>query len=167
MSNSVPLLVSFCLSVSPLPLAAQHQARSPISQKILSAKSVYFEDKTGSDAVGAKALAELKKWGRFRIVARKEQADLVLSLTPDPGATAHVIMDGGETGSVHRDGRVTEDPVPVYSTGDGKPDISLDVIDTKTGEVLWSGSHRGGGLLTGFDSAGARVIKQLERQLTR
>jgi hypothetical protein len=35
---------------------------------IVSAKIIYFDDKSGSDAVAKKALAELSGWGRFQIV---------------------------------------------------------------------------------------------------
>jgi hypothetical protein len=48
------------------PVPAQKQlAQSP---RILSAKSVYFNNQTGFDAVGKNALAQLKKWGKFRTI---------------------------------------------------------------------------------------------------
>ena len=65
-----------------IPTPAQKQlAQSP---RILSAKSVYFENRTGSDAVGKNALAQLKKWGKFRLVADPKVADLVFLLSADP-----------------------------------------------------------------------------------
>jgi hypothetical protein len=39
-------------------------AKSP---KILSAQRVYFDDRSGAPAVGNKAIAQLKKWGRFEV----------------------------------------------------------------------------------------------------
>ena len=58
----------------PFSLAAQKQlAKSP---EILSAKTVYFDNRTGADAVGAAAVAQLKKWGRFQVVPDKKSADL-------------------------------------------------------------------------------------------
>jgi hypothetical protein len=51
--------------VGTAPVVAQKQmAKSP---RILSAKTVFFSNQTGSDAVGDKALAELKKWGNFKL----------------------------------------------------------------------------------------------------
>jgi len=38
------------------------------------------------------------------------------------------------------------------------------VIDPKTGGNLWSDQHLWGALLTGFNSVGARLIKELENQ---
>ncbi len=52
-----------------------------ISPFILSAKTVFFEDRTGVPAVGKDALAQLKKWGRFQLVPDKSQADLILVLS--------------------------------------------------------------------------------------
>jgi hypothetical protein len=64
------------------PAVAQKQlAQSP---RILSAKSVYFTNQTGSDAVGKNALEQLKKWGKFQLVADPKQADLVILLSADP-----------------------------------------------------------------------------------
>jgi len=40
----------------------------------------------------------------------------------------------------------------------------LTVIDPKTGANLWSAEHLWGGLLTGFNSAGVRLVKELEKQ---
>lgn len=64
------VLTSF-LSANPA-LAQKQLAQSP---RILSAKSVYFHNKTGSDAVGKNALAQLRKWGKFQLVADPKQAD--------------------------------------------------------------------------------------------
>jgi hypothetical protein len=47
-------------------LAQKQLAQSP---RILSAKSVYFNNKTGWDAVGKNALAQLRKWGKFQPAA--------------------------------------------------------------------------------------------------
>jgi hypothetical protein len=55
-------------------LAQKQLAQSP---RILSAKSVYFNNKTGSDAVGKNALAQLRKWGKFQLVTDPKQADLI------------------------------------------------------------------------------------------
>jgi hypothetical protein len=47
---------------------AQNKNPPELSSKILSAKSVCFDNQTDVPAVGAKALAHLRKWGRFKIV---------------------------------------------------------------------------------------------------
>jgi len=40
----------------------------------------------------------------------------------------------------------------------------VDTADTATGEKVWSGEHVWGGLLTGFNSVGGRLIKDFEKQ---
>jgi glucose dehydrogenase len=41
----------------------------------------------------------------------------------------------------------------------------LIVDDAITGERLWSGRHIWGGLLTGFNSAGRRLVHKLRNQI--
>jgi hypothetical protein len=155
----VPIFASLIL---PAPLQAQKElAQSP---KILSAKSVYFDDRTGVDAVGNNALAQLKKWGRFQIVQDRKQADLIFLLSADPYKGGYIIMSGGQTGTIDSRGKIKEDRVPDYNRPAPVQYAYLTVIDPKNGAVLWSDSRRWGGLLTGFNSVGERLIKELEKQ---
>src|ERR1700687_2071403 len=94
------------------PAVAQRQlAQSP---RILSANTVYFDNQTGSDAVGKNALAQLKKWGKFQLVSDRKQADLIFLLSADPYKGGNIIFAGGQTGSTEN-GHVIEDPVPNYN----------------------------------------------------
>src|ERR1700693_6193933 len=157
------LLVILTLTglISPFSFAAQKQlARSP---RILSAKTVYFNNQTGSDAVGKNALAQLKKWGRFQLVSDRKQADLIFLLSADPYKGGNIIFAGGQTGSTEN-GHVIEDPVPNYNKQSPTRYAYLTVIDPKTGDNLWSDKHLWGGLLTGFNSVGQRLVKELEKQ---
>ena len=142
------LLFLAALASSIAPIAAQPQKQLARSPRIQSAKSVYFEDKTGVDAVGNKALAQLKKWGRFQIVQDRKQADLIFMLSADP----------------YKGGHIDEDPVLNYNRQAPVRYVFLTVIDPKTGDTLRSDSHRWGGLLTGFNTAGERLVKKLENQ---
>jgi glucose dehydrogenase len=40
----------------------------------------------------------------------------------------------------------------------------LTVIDAKTGANLWSAKHLWGGLVTGFNNVGERLVKEFEKQ---
>ena len=144
--SHLPLLAALASTIAPI--AAQPQKQLARSPRIQSAKSVYFEDKTGVDAVGNKALAQLKKWGRFQIVQDRKQADLIFMLSADP----------------YKGGHIDEDPVLNYNRQAPVRYVFLTVIDPKTGDTLWSDSHRWGGLLTGFNTAGKRLVKKLESQ---
>jgi hypothetical protein len=148
--------------VAVITLAAQRQlAQSP---RILSAKTVYFDNHSGSDKVGKNALAQLRKWGKFTVVPNQKQADLIFLLSADPYRGGNLIMSGGQTGSIDSLGHIQEDGIPNYNKQSPTRDAYLTVIDAKTGEALWSHSHVWGGALTGFNSVGARLIKQLENQ---
>lgn len=116
------------------------------------------------DAVGNKALGQLKKWGRFRIVQDRKQADLIFLLSADPYKGGYIIMGGGQTGTIDIHGKIDEDPIPNYNKQAPVRYAYLTVIDPKTGDNLWSESRRWGGLLTGFNSVGERLVKELEKQ---
>jgi hypothetical protein len=149
------------------PFSSHGQKQISKSPKILSAKTVYFEDQTGVDAVGAAALAQLKKWGRFQIVQDKKLADLVFLLSADPYSGGYIIFASGQTGTMDSSGHVQEDRVPNYNRQAPVRDVYLTVIDPKTGQNLWSASHVWGGLLTGANSAGERLVKKLQKQVGR
>jgi len=76
-------------------------------------------------------------------------------------------MSGGQTGSIDDSGQITENPVPNFNKQSPTRYAYLTVIDPKTGANLWSDKHLWGGLLTGFNSAGARLVKELENQTKR
>lgn len=142
----------------PAPAGAQKQgAQSP---RIQSAKTIYFRNLTGSDAVGKDAIVQLKKWSKYQLVASPQDADLVLILSADTQKDRNVYIASGQAGTTGDD----EDTVPTYSKEPPTRYAYLTVIDRRTGETLWDDKHVWGGLLTGFNSAGARLIKEFENQ---
>jgi len=147
------------------PRAGYGQRKSTIAPEILSAKRVYFDDRSGSDAVGAAAVNQLRKWGRFQVVKDKEAADLILLLSADPYNGGYIIFASGRTGTIGENGQVEEDRVPNYNRQAPVRDAYLTVIDPKTGQSLWSASHVWGGLLTGANSAGEKLVKKLQKQV--
>jgi hypothetical protein len=147
-------------------IVAQIHPPAKISPKIHAAKTVFFDDLTGVPAVGKDALAQLKKWGRFQIVTDKSQADLILLLSASPAKGGHVIYSGGQTGTIDS-GQIHEDPVPNYLSSGPARAAYLAVVDAKTGKSLWTDSHQWGGVLTGRNSAGARLISQLKKEMEK
>jgi hypothetical protein len=149
----------------PIPAAAQKQLAK--SHSILSAKTVYFDNRTGDDSVGTVAVAQLKKWGRFQVVHEKHKADLILLLSADRYHGGYIILASGQTGTVDADGHIQEDVIPNYNRLAPVRDAYLTVIDPTTGKSLWTDSHVWGGLLTGKNSVGARLVQKLQRQIER
>src|SRR5215472_6734145 len=85
-SECVPLMLIVAGFLVLAPADGQKQlAQSP---RILSAKTAYFVNQTGSDAVGKNALAQLKKWGKFQLVTDPKQADQYFSSLPTPTKAA-------------------------------------------------------------------------------
>lgn len=158
-------LLAVCV-VGSLIAASSVQAQGEIAnpQAIASAKTIYFEDKSGVDAVGKETLAELSKWGRFQIVQDRKKADLILVLSTDPQRGGNLILSGGQTGTIDSRGHIEEDSIPNYSKLAPVRYAFLTVVDARTGDNLWSDSQRWGGLLTGFDSVGEHLVREFEKQ---
>lgn len=136
--------------------AAKGQKHPALPPKLLAAKSVYFDNQTGFVAVGDNALRELEKWGRFQVVQSREQAELLFVLSSEDDSTDFANPEDRRFGpdlSFHFRYR----PANAY----------LSVVDAITGETLWTGRHLWGGLLTGFNSAGRRLINKLRKQVER
>jgi hypothetical protein len=156
------LCILFCAFVSAHSSPAQK--RITHSPRILSAKTIYFDNQTGSPPIGIGALAELKKWGKFQIAEDRKHADLIILLTADPYPGRKLIISGGQTGSIDAQGHMYEDTVPDYNYVSSTRYAYLTVIDAANGDKLWAEDHRWGGLLTGFNSVGRRLVKALENQ---
>ena len=158
-------LVVFILTIPIASISAQGQKQSAKSPKILSAKTVYFDNQTGVDAVGIEALAQLRKWGRFQVLQDKTAADLILLLSADPYHGGYIVFASGQTGAIDAHGNIQQDRIPNYNAQAPVRDAYLTVIDPKSGQNLWSASHVWGGLLTGANSAGGRFVRKLEKQI--
>ena len=158
-------VLSICFATSLVSIAsAQEQKEIANPQAIASAKTAYFEDKSGVDAVGKKAVAELSKWGRFQIVQDPKKADLIILLSTDPGQGGNLVVSGGQTATIDSQGHVEEDRVPTFNKLEPTRQAFLIVTDTRSGTNLWSSSQRWGGLLTGFDNVGEHLVQEFEKQ---
>jgi len=160
-------LTALALVLSVFSSAAQTKEPTNAKARILSAKSVYFEDQIGDSAIRNEAAQQLKKWGRFQIAKDMEQADLILVLSADPRKGGYVVFSGGQTGTVGKNGQIEEDDVPTFNKAAPVRYAYLTVYDAKSGENLWSAEHQWGGALTGFHSAGARLVNKLRKEIEK
>jgi hypothetical protein len=146
------LTVFALLSTIATSAPAQNKKLLETSPKIASAKTLYFENQTGNAAVGNKALAELQKWGRFKIVDDPNSADIAILLTALRYSSGMIVF-GKQLGT-------DADTAP--------PEFAyLTVVDPSTKESLYTDSCRWGGLLTGVNGAGARLVKKFKQQLSK
>ena len=58
---------------------------APLPNGLLSAKTVFLENKTGYQSALDTAYDQFQKWGRFSIVQDKDSADIVVVLVHDSG----------------------------------------------------------------------------------
>jgi hypothetical protein len=146
---------------------AKERKYPPLPSKVITAKTVYLDNRTGYAKFYDRAYDELEKWGRFRVVESAKDADLVFLLCAS-------VYDGGyvTSGTSHQHGTIsgygtvdisgtnetTSSPLPVGVT-------HLYVIDPKTGESLWSDTKRWGNLFAGFRSATRSLIKELRNRV--
>jgi hypothetical protein len=124
--------------------------RTLIPPRILAAKSIYLDNETGYSAVGREALRELTDWGRYRVVGQ-DQAQLLMILSTQE-FNSDEFPDAGEF----------EDSIKLPR----KPlNAFLTVIDKPTGDRLWIDSRPWGGLLTGANSAGRRLVARFRKHV--
>jgi hypothetical protein len=113
---------------------------APLPKQIISSKTVFIAKGPGSDPYlkgGAELAfdtfyADVKEWGKYRIVSSPEEADLVLELSYSSQQVGTHVWSATNTytGSTQ-----------VYSSPNMDPRVSLNVYDRKTGFVLWSAAE--------------------------
>lgn len=158
MPKSIRLFLPLAVVVLTILATVEAKNQLRLSERISSARSVYLDDEGGATAVGEKARAQLEKWGRFQIVSDRAKADLILRLTADPYTDANITID--------KNGDIREEKLKF---GQVRPVryAYLTLLDPATGATLWTGEHQWGGLVTGFNSVGERLVKKLEKEASR
>jgi len=68
------------VAMSSIAYAKDHK-HAPLPSKVLTARTVYLDNRTGYEKFSDRAYDELQKWGRFRVVAGAKDADLVFLLS--------------------------------------------------------------------------------------
>lgn len=68
---------------------------APLPEKIMKARTVLILNRTPVPEISDKAYQELKKWGRFTVVEKIEDADLVLALTAQQTGERTVVLQLG------------------------------------------------------------------------
>ncbi len=113
------LLLSLGAIFIPNICASEHHA--PLPDKILSAKTVYIDNRTGFEEAADHCYDALKKWGRYAITGDKSKADLVFLLEGNHETQGAYVPPGSGVVTTLR-----------------KSGTSLSIIDPSTGDVLWS-----------------------------
>jgi hypothetical protein len=146
------VILAFLFVLGPALRMGAQDKKHPLPTKLLTAKSVYFDNQTGYTGVGNDTLRELDRWGRFQVVRRRDDAELILVLSSESYLEDLSKPIGGfDPNFLH----LPHKPADAYLT----------VVDAATGKRLWADSHAWGGLLTGFNSAGRRLVNKLRKRI--
>jgi hypothetical protein len=111
-------------------LFARH-TYAPLPDKVMKAKTVYLEDRTGYPGVEDKAYQELEKWGRFKVVTNRKGADLILLLSDRAYTVGYMATVNGGSGGYWGIGQ----PLRTFFG-------YLTFIDPANGEMVWSEAKR-------------------------
>ena len=125
----------------------QSEVRYPLPTKVMQAKSalIVCECPRGLAVAEPRARVELLRWGRFQVVERREQADLVFLLSGNQYLGDYLTRDGPD-----------KRPISVDFT-------ILTLVDPTTGQNLWSDSRRWGAWRV--DHATKDLISELKDQI--
>lgn len=162
------LLVFLPLSIFALtPASPANTKHAPLPDEILRAKSVCIVNQTKSASLGDRAYDEISKWGRFKVVAKPEDADLVLVLSASSHVTGYDTNSNGQTnGTAGDDGNVQlSSNTNSHSEAVIVSFTYLTVVDRKSGTQLWSDGKQWGNLYSGFRSATLSLIKELRKRV--
>jgi hypothetical protein len=150
----------FTLSVLIIVLASvtsPAQKHAPLPEKLVSARTVYLVNESGDVKVFDKFFQELQKWGRFKIVTARGDAD-VIAVVSDRSSGAVTIGNGTVVGS----GNV--------ATGSGTyvtmPNeyMYLRIVEATTGDALWSDRTT---KRLGSGSTASKLLSNLKKRLTK
>ena len=93
----MPIAAAFlAIAICAVPFVGGEKSHMPLPAKIMTAKTIYIDNRSGMAQVGDRAYDELKNWGRFQVVTERKQADLILVLsveTHSAGPTTVSILD--------------------------------------------------------------------------
>jgi hypothetical protein len=89
--------------------AASDEKYAPLPDKIVQAKTVFLQNDSGEEKFGDNVFQELQKWGRWRILTNRSEADIVIVL----------------------------DRKPIDTKDRWRNNWYLRILDPASGEVLW------------------------------
>lgn len=125
---------------------------APLPKKLIDAKTVFLDNRTGKADIGDKAYDELTKWGRFKVVDDVKTADVVFVLSTETWSAGTYTY-----GSVSDSGNISATSV-ARSSGT----TYLTVFDSE-GHQIWADSRDWGR----YKSATRGIIKNLRDRMEK
>lgn len=126
-------------------------SRAPLPATLSEAKTLYFDNRTGSADLGDNVYDELKKWGRYEIVNDLRRADLIFMLTTQK-LSAESLLVGNLTSC---------GGVAMSESTRSSGTTYLTIFDANNGQQLWANSQTWGR----HKSATRGIIKDLKDRM--
>jgi len=150
---------TFCLLAFSLCVPAFAGGKhAPLPEKLVSAKTVFIDNRTGYAEIGDKAYQQVTKSGQFQVVTSSTRADVVFLFTASTF-----------TGSYTTDGRIDDNGrIQSETVAQNSGQTVLTVIDPNSSQVLWADSKVwGGGSRFRFinKSATKELVKELCKRI--
>jgi len=136
----LPVLLIFCSTGG-----AFAGEKAPLPEIFSSAKTLYIDNQSKYADIADKAFDEFSKWGRYKVVRNKVEADLVLVIAARSWESGQTQVG---TANVHRDSDDKVKSVSTYeaasTTIDGE--TSFQFLGP-TGEKVWENTRQWGGVV--------------------
>ena len=143
------------------PAIAEEKIYAPLPDKVITAKTVFFVNDSGTARFGDDLYQQIKAWNRWQVVTDKTKADLVLVLSPSD--TVPVVVSSASA---------TASGQTVYGTGvttAGNMQTQhwhLYIMDAKTGDKLWrADASMGGKLWRSWGSIAKSLLWDIQKRL--
>jgi predicted Zn-dependent protease len=139
--------------------AAREKIYAPLPDKVIAAKTVFLVNDSGAAKFADALYREVKDWNRWQVVTDRGKADLVLVLSRQE-TVAGVISTASAT-AVGQTVSGSGVAVPVATQR-----WYLHVLDSKTGEKLWTAdATMGGKLWRSWGSIAKSLLSDIQKRL--
>jgi outer membrane protein assembly factor BamB len=144
-----------------LTAVAEEKIYAPLPNKVVTAKTVFFINESGTARFGDDLYRQIRAWNRWDVVTDREKADLVLVLSPSD--TVPVVIT---TTSAAVSGQSASGTRMTAAGNMQTQHWHLYVIDAKTGDNLWrADASMGGKLWRSWGSIAKSLLSDIQKRL--
>lgn len=155
------IIVCCFLLLVAITVVAQEKIYAPLPDKIVTAKTVFFMNESGTARFGDDLYRQIKAWNHWDVVTDRDKADLILVLSASDSVPVVVT-----TASVTASGQSASGTRMTTSGRMETQHWHLYVMDAKTGENLWrSDASMGGKLWRSWGSIAKSLLSDIQKRL--
>lgn len=134
MKRSSLRLALVTLLLTATSFAGKPAVHAPLPAALMEAKTVYIQNDSGFAALGDRCFEALSAWGRFKIVANPNDADLVFLLTAHSRSNGYSgTTTAGQNGTSYTN--LSEDRINV---------TTLAIVGTSNKQTVWTDTRKWG-----------------------